>query len=194
MTKTAKIVHIPWWRFANLSIPLPEVDIVTINHALAEMHENAVKTIFARLYEMWGDNENKFVIAESLGYDFFKRKSKMFTDICELGFAHSGSKSSAYIWRPNLKASQAELTAATKRPSHLFRAKIQILKNIGTFIRTRIGSNLAKLIGRGPLYEATTNTSQESQIKKIRDFFDDLVPHEKTSDEKFLSQIGHSKF
>lgn len=82
----SKVTHIPWWRFANLSIALPEVDIVTINHALTEMHGNAVKTIFARLYEMWGDNENKLVIAENLGYDFFKRKQLMFATIRSLGF------------------------------------------------------------------------------------------------------------
>jgi hypothetical protein len=194
VTKSAKVVHIPWWRFANLSILLPEVDIVTINHALTEMHENAVKTIFARLYKIWGDDDRKVVIAESLGYDFFNRKRKMFTDICELGFARSGSKSGAYIWRPNINASQAELAAAKKRPTLLLRARIRTLKYIGAFIRTPIGSNLAKLIGRGPLYEATTNTKQESKIEKIQDFFEDLIPREKSPDEKFLSQIGQSKF
>ena len=69
--ESAKVTHIPWWRFANLSIPIPDVDIVTANHALVEMHENAVKTIFARLYSAWGDNDKKLVLAEKLGYDYF---------------------------------------------------------------------------------------------------------------------------
>ena len=61
--ETAKVTHIPWWQFANLSIPIPDVDVVTINHALAEMHPQAVKTIFARLYSAWGDTDKKLVLA-----------------------------------------------------------------------------------------------------------------------------------
>ena len=194
ITKPAKVVHIPWWRFANLSIPLPEIDIVTINHALTEMHENAVKTIFARLYEMWGDNENKLVIAENLGYDFFKHKQLMFTTIRSLGFFIKKPQPGLFIWRPNMSKSHLETRNEAKKPPTVVRARIRTLKYIGAFIRTPIGSNLAKLIGRGPLYEAMTNTKQESKIKKIQDFFEDLIPREKSPDEKFLSQIGQSKF
>lgn len=189
-----KVTHIPWWRFANLSIPLPNIDIVTVNHALAEMHENAVKTIFARLYTMWGDNENKLVIAESLGYDFFNRKRKMFTNICELGFARSGSKSGAYTWRPNITASKAELIAGTQKRNPFKVLTIHMNKIVASILRTPIGAKLAKLIGRGPRHQETLNQTTDAKTKPIRDFFDNLVAGESTADEIFLTQIGQTKF
>jgi len=176
MPTHAKVTHIPWWRFANLSIPLPEVDIVTVNHALAEMHENAVKTIFARLYTMWGDNENKLVIAESLGYDFFNRKRKMFTNICELGFARSGSKSGAYTWRPNITASKAELIAGTQKRNPFKVLTIHMNRIAASILRTPIGAKLAKLIRRGPRHQETLNQTSDAKTKPMRDFLTTLLP------------------
>jgi hypothetical protein len=190
----AKLTHIPWWRFANLSIPLPNIDIVTVNHALAEMHENAVKTIFSRLYAMWGDDDKKIVIAENLGYDFFNRKHKMFADICELGFAHSGSKSVAYTWRPNKEKAKAELADALKKPTLLAKVNKSVAQFISFSLRTSIGAKLAKIIGRGPRHQETIDLAADTKTKPIRDFFDNLVSGEKTADEIFLTQIGKTKF
>ena len=98
---TAKVTHIPWWQFANLSIPIPDVDVVTINHALTEMHPQAVKTIFARLYSAWGDTDKKLVVAEGLGYDYFKRKQAMFADIRSASFTVNQITNRVTIFRPN---------------------------------------------------------------------------------------------
>lgn len=190
----ARVTHIPWWRFANLSIPLPEVDIVTINHALTEMHENAVKTIFARLYTMWGDNENKLVIAEHLGYDFFKRKQLMFATIRSLGFFIKKPQPGLYIWRPNMPKSHLEATNAIKKLSTLVKVKKLTFKFIALILRTPIGVNLAKLIGRGPRNQEAINQTADAKTKSIRDFFDNLVAGETTADEIFLTQIGQTKF
>ena len=196
--ENAKITHIPWWRFANLSIPLPEVDIVTINHALAEMHENAVKTIFARLYAMWGDDDKKLVIAETLGYDYFKRKNTMFTNIRRLGFVFQRTLRSEYTWRPNKAKAQAELASAIKSQTPLSylkkRATKRAIKIVVVILKNPLGANLAKLIGRGPRHQVMVDASTDIKTKPLRDFFDNLVASEKTPDENFLTQIGQTKF
>ena len=190
----SKVTHIPWWRFANLSIALPEVDIVTINHALTEMHENSVKTIFARLYEIWGDNENKLVIAENLGYDFFKRKQLMFATIRSLGFFFKKPQPGLYIWRPNMPKSHLEATNAMKKSTVLMKTKKLFFKLIASILRTPIGANLAKIIGRGPRHQEALNQTTDAKTKPIRDFFDNLVASEKTADEIFLTQISQTYF
>ena len=188
--ENAKITHIPWWRFANLSIPLPEVDIVTINHALAEMHDNAVKTIFSRMYTMWGDDEKKLVIAEGLGYDYFKRKDIMFANICKLGFARNRNQTKPYTWRPNKAKAQAELANAIKSPTPLSyfkkRATKRAIKIVVVILKNPLGANLAKLIGRGPRHQATVDKTVYLQTKPLRDFFENLVANERTPDEIFL--------
>ena len=192
--ENAKVTHIPWWRFANLAIPLPEVDIVTINHALAEMHENAVKTIFSRMYTMWGDDDKKLVIAENLGYDFFKRTHIMFDNICARGFARDADWRGVHIWRPNKAKAQAQQVAATKKQTLFIRLRRRAIKVIVFVLKTPLGASLAKAIGRGPRHQSVADTSTDTQTKPLRDFFEKLIADEKTPDENFLTQIGKTKY
>jgi hypothetical protein len=192
--ENAKVTHIPWWRFANLSIPLPNVDIVTVNHALAEMHENAVKTIFARSYTMWGDDDKKIVIAESLGYDCFKRKDTMFANIRSLGFSFHRPLTEVYTWRPNKEKARAEIAHTVKNSTYLVQLKKRALKIVALILKSPIGANLAKVIRRGPRHQEIVDQLADNKTKPILDFFDNLVSGEKTADEIFLTQISQTKF
>ena len=191
--ENARVTHIPWWRFANLAIPLPEVDIVTINHALAEMHENAVKTIFARLYAMWGDDDKKLVIADSLGSAYIHRPNVVTANIRSSGFFHIQPQRE-YTWRPNKAKAQAELANTLKKPTLMAQVKKRVIKIVVLILKNPLGVNLANLIGRGPRHQATADTSEDLKTKVLRDFFENLVANEKTPDENFRTQIGQTKF
>jgi hypothetical protein len=190
----AKVTHIPWWRFANISIPLPNIDIVTINHALAEMHENAVKTIFSRLYAIWGDDDKKIVIAEDLGYDYFKRKDTMFANIRSLGFSFQRPLTGVYTWRPNKEKAQTEIADTPKKMAYLMKTKKRASRFVALILKSPIGANLAKVIGRGPRHRERVDHIADNKTKPIRDFFDNLVASEKTADEIFLAKISQTKF
>jgi len=190
-----KITHLPWWRFADRSVALPEIDIVTVNHALVEMHENAVKLIFSRLYRLWGDNPQRIVLAESLGYDYFKRKHKMFASIQELGFSSARPQAGVYIWVPDSNAAQSQLTQTKSQTSFWNRAKTKIFqKMISRLLKTSIGRQLAKMIGRGPLKKSEQTTELSLQVRNLRTFLDELVPGELTPDESFLKYLGQKTF
>ena len=194
---TAKVTHIPWWQFANLSIPIPDVDVVTINHALAEMHPQAVKTIFARLYSAWGDTDKKLVLAEALGYDYFKRKQAMFTDIRTENFTVNRS-SGFTIFCPNKISAAAQLIESSRTPSFTARTKRKVTKRVANLIvrtlRTKVGQQLAKLIKRGPIHQSKVNTAIDAATQPLHDFFENLVADERTPDEIFLKpRIGDIK-
>jgi len=194
---TVKITHIPWWQFANLSIPIPDVDVVTINHALAEMHPHAVKTIFARLYSAWGDTDKKLVLAESLGYDYFKRKKQMFIDIRTEGFTvdhHSNFR----IFRPHKTSAATQLIESSRAPSFTARTKREVTYRVNKLIvrtiRTKIGQQLAKLIKRGPIHQNKVTSTIDAAMQPLLDFFENLVADERTQDEIFLKpQTGDIK-
>ena len=193
-----KVTHIPWWRFANLSIPIPDVDVVTINHALCEMHPTAVKTIFARLYAAWGDNEKKLVLAESWGYDYFKRKKAMLKDIRTAGFTIFRGGNQIGIFRPNKVSAEVQLIESSRTPSYAARTKRKQTKRI-TLLMVRlaqspIGQQLAKLIKRGPIYQDKLTAAIDAQTQPLHDFFENLVADERTPDEIFLDpRIGDIK-
>ena len=186
---TAKVTHIPWWQFANLSIPIPDVDVVTINHALTEMHPQAVKTIFARLYSAWGDTDKKLVLAESLGSDYFTRKKVMFTDIRTESFTVNRS-SGFTIFRPNKASATAQLIESSKAPSFTARTKRKVTKRVTNLIvrtlRTKTGQQLATLINRGPIHQNKVSEAIDTATQPLHDFFENLVADERTPDEIFL--------
>ena len=195
---TAKVTHIPWWQFANLSIPIPDVDVVTINHALAEMHPQAVKTIFARLYSAWGDTDKKMVLAESLGYDYFKRKDSMFADIRSASFAVNRKSERFTIFRPDKASATAQLIESNKAPSIAARTKRKLIKLANKLVvrtlRTQIGQRLAKLIKRGPIHQKRVASTIDVATQPLNDFFENLVADERTPDEIFLeSRTGDIK-
>ena len=187
---TAKVIHIPWWQFANLSIPIPDVDVVTINHALTEMHPQAVKTIFARLYSAWGDTDNKLVLAESWGFDYFKRKESMLADIRSASFSVNRITNRVTIFRPHKASATTQLIESSKTPSFTAQTKRKVTKQVTNLIvrtlRTKIGQQLAKLINRGPIHQIKVTTAIDAATQSLYDFFENLVADEHTPDEIFL--------
>ena len=191
---TTKVTHIPWWQFANLSIPIPDVDVVTINHALAEMHPQAVKTIFARLYSAWGDTDKKLVLAESLGYDYFKRKQALFAYIRAEGFFDGKLRDGYRIWKPNIKEAIIESKKRSEKQTFKTRALKRLSKTkdklIAKLLRNQIGQQLAKLINRGPIHRSKIDSASIAkaivQTQTLHDFFENLVADERTQDEIFL--------
>ena len=187
---SAKVTHIPWWQFANLSLPIPDVDVVTINHALCEMHPTAVKIIFARLYAAWGDNNKKLVLAESWGYDYFKRKEAMLKDIRSSNFAVHRITNRVTIFRPNKASATAQLTESSRTPSFTARTKHKVSKRVTKlivfFLRKNVGQILAKQIKRGPIHYKELTSVIDTQTKPLLDFFENLLADECTQDEIFL--------
>jgi SAM-dependent methyltransferase len=195
---TAKVTHIPWWQFANLSIPIPDVDVVTINHALTEMHPQAVKTIFARLYSAWGDTDKKLLLAESWGYDYFNRKESMLTDIRTESFSVHRITNRITIFRPNNASATAQLIESSKTPTSITRLKRKVTKRVSNLIvrllRKQIGQQLAKLIKRGPIHQSKVNSAVDLSTQPLYDFFENLVADERTPDEIFKKpRIGDIK-
>ena len=143
---------------------------------------------------MWGDDDKKLVIAESLGYDYFKRKNIMFPNIRELGFVYKRPQTSEYTWRPNKAKAQAELARSMKSQTRLSylkkRAMRRAIKIVVVILKNPLGANLAKLIGRGPRHQGIDDKTDYLQTKPLRDFFENLVSNERTPDEIFLKPMA----
>ena len=194
---SAKVTHIPWWQFANLSIPIPDVDVVTINHALTEMHPQAVKTIFARLYSAWGDTDNKLVLAESMGYDYFKRKHATYADIRSAGFFGGELIHTHRTWKPSFKKASLESIKLSEKQRFETRALNRLSKRkdklIAKLLRNQMGQKLAKLINRGPIHQNKIDSDSIAQAivrtQTLHDFFENLIADERTQDEIFLKPL-----
>ena len=61
-------------------------------------------------------------------------------------------------------------------------------------LKTSIGRQLAKMIGRRPLKKSEQTTELSLQVRNLRTFLDGLVPGELTPDESFLKYLGQKTF
>ena len=67
LLKKGEISHLPWWDYINLNKSNLKVDCVIINHAICEMHEDAIKFLLKISLNL----DNKFFFLEGRGYDKF---------------------------------------------------------------------------------------------------------------------------
>src|SRR5882724_6779751 len=69
-------VHIPWWEFFSLpERGVPSVDVVTCNHALAEMHPNSLAYALRVAHEMLRGDGMKTFVFEGWGFEKFVPRS-----------------------------------------------------------------------------------------------------------------------
>jgi hypothetical protein len=154
------------------------------------MHPQAVKTIFARLYSAWGDTDKKLVLAESWGYDYFKRKETMLKDIRSESFAVNRVTNRVTIFRPNEASAATQLTESNKTPSFNARTIRKVSRQVANLtehlLQYPIGQQLAKLIKRGPIHQKKMNSTSDMKTQPLQDFFESLIPNERTPDEIFI--------
>src|SRR6266566_966156 len=69
-------VHIPWWEFFSLpERGVPSVDVVTCNHALAEVHPNSMAFALRVAHEMLSGDGMKVFVFEGWGFERFVPRS-----------------------------------------------------------------------------------------------------------------------
>jgi SAM-dependent methyltransferase len=80
-------VHFPWWEFFRLpDKEIPAVDVVTCNHALAEMHPNSMAFALRIAREMLRGGGVKAFVLEGWGYEKFVPRSAITREFYRSGF------------------------------------------------------------------------------------------------------------
>lgn len=97
------INHYPWWEFYNLynSENIPKVDVITCNHALAEMHPNALSYCIKLSYEMLKGEGDKYFIFEGWGFEKFINKNFVNRIFIQNGFELVHITDSIVIYMPD---------------------------------------------------------------------------------------------
>ena len=86
-TSPGEPVHVPWWEFYKLfEKQMPEVDVVTCNHALAEMHPNSMAFALRVAREMLRGKGLKAFVFEGWGFERFVPRSTITKEFHRCGF------------------------------------------------------------------------------------------------------------
>lgn len=93
-------VHIPWWEFYRLlDRGVPSVDVVTCNHALAEMHPNSLSFTLLLARKMLQGSGIKAFIFEGWGYELLVPRSTTTEQFYKFGFrlVHNDEKITVFV-------------------------------------------------------------------------------------------------
>jgi hypothetical protein len=93
-------VHIPWWEFFTLpERGVPSVDVVTCNHALAEMHPRSMAFALRVAREMLRGDGMKAFIFEGWGFEKFVPRSMITERFYRSGFrlVHNDSQITVFV-------------------------------------------------------------------------------------------------
>src|SRR6266566_3477854 len=105
-------VHIPWWEFFRLlDRGIPCVDVVTCNHALAEMHPHSLAFALRIAHEMLRGEGVKAFVFEGWGFEKFVPRSTITKLFYRSGYCliHNDSKITVFAPRDSACASPSAL-------------------------------------------------------------------------------------
>lgn len=95
------VVHIPWWEFVKLRpASVPQFDIITVNHALCEMHPNSLLFLLMIARGLLRGTETpKAIVFEGWGADFGRRRSTIIQEFNKWGFqmVHADSQITIFV-------------------------------------------------------------------------------------------------
>jgi hypothetical protein len=95
-------VHVPWWEFFNLrERGVPSVDVVTCNHALAEMHPHSMAFALRIAHEMLRGDGMKIFIFEGWGFEKFVPRSMITERFYRFGYRLVHNDSQITVFAPN---------------------------------------------------------------------------------------------
>jgi hypothetical protein len=191
-----KVVHVPWWKVVDLepeSLP-GQIDVVTANHCLAEMQNNARKYYLSLSRNLLGKSGGPFLF-EGWGAEHVQSRAGVARDFVLTGFRmchEEQAKVTAYSpVIPGLGASAEQpRSIALHRKIRNFLRWIVVLPPIdyGYIVRPYKGDNkFSNLIVD---VQRRHTLSPKVETKKIINFLKDVYGSSPDIEERFLELIG----
>jgi SAM-dependent methyltransferase len=198
--RSKKIHHIPWWHYADIEFILPDIDIVVVNHVLAEMHPNSLRFFLSRLVNKFKSRESRspiYILVEGFGNETFHKSNDIIKLFYSFGIRlinnhafYNGTKILSTISVFVISENEINTTLVfpnIKYKSLLtFRSYIKALFNYFNLnpIEYRYQKNMDLSIDNYLSYKVNPNIN----INNLKSIFDGLESnYAGTEDEKFLS-------
>ena len=102
----SRALHVPWWKTVDFdleNLPLA-VDLVTANHCLAEMHDNAMKYYVRMAYAALKHNRGPFIF-EGWGYELLRSRGVVAREFDAVGFGMAHVEDRAVAFSSNRESS-----------------------------------------------------------------------------------------
>ena len=194
-------VHVPWWEFYQfLGAKVPLVDVVTCNHALAEMHPNSLAYTLRVAREMLKGDGTKLFAFEGWGFEKFIPRSRITELFYRFGFRLVHNDDEIVVFCPADNACANPSFGLPSRPPIKEWLKDELKRRLGIpFGSARFSPPRTFLKGNvicQRLLEARNRRSSQVSInlERVNEFYKELLASDdyRTPDERFLDQIDRT--
>lgn len=118
--REANCIHVPWWKIVSTdAVRESDIDLVTANHCLAEMHENARLYYIRLAYELLKKNDGIFIF-EGWGRNYYYSSWHVCLTFIKTGFNLVYADERIIIFSPNGNYKNLKLPRSLSA-SHLLR-------------------------------------------------------------------------
>ena len=176
-TSRAGVRQVPWWIYADDTQATLDYDLITANHALAEFQPDSLSFLLRRFGKEHAERfgRSPIIIAESLG-----ARMRPWEDVIqqfhEHGWSHEADGSFYFFrFQPERAREQLQEDFEERRYQRSFVRSVKRATYL--FVHERMKKNTPKKVA--PV--------ADSSIQTLRGIFDDLIPDEKTPDERYWS-------
>ena len=195
--------HVPWWEFYRmLYSPVPEVDIVTCNHALCEMHPNSLAMAIRVAKRMLTGSGVKAFVFEGWGYERLVSRAYATRQFCDAGFRLIHNDNEATVFVPVDNEYSAPCAKFPRMPNVRWQALVTALRSglSGTPLAIRYSPpavhSTTNQLSRSLLDGRRQRATQGGQIgiEQVNAFYADILggTDPRSPDEIFSARIGIS--
>jgi hypothetical protein len=197
----SKLVHLPWWDYYQMDlIEAPRFDIVTINHAICEMHDSALRLALLHIKSMLRGrpDEKKLLMFEGWGQSDSGRRAQVNTRLHQYGFrmVHHDLKITAFaLQESDLAINHAKFPEMhdVAQPMITADGRLQMSSNqhaswVPTFFTSEQNQLSRKIIEERKFF----NPSKTVNLSEVDAMYSALLGTNdyRTADEKFMALIG----
>lgn len=177
-------VHIPWWEFFRLiQNQVPKVDVVTCNHALAEMHPNSLSFTLRLAHEMLQGKGPKLFVFEGWGFEKLMGRNKVLEQFIRFGFnlVHTDNRVTVLAPVESLRSGEGGILPNGSIQKHIQADNSLYLP----------GNSLTPRLAKAR-HNRTAHISAKPE--HVFEFYRQLTGQQdfRTEDEKFLELIGRN--
>jgi hypothetical protein len=177
-------VHLPWWEFFSLiDRTMPSVDVVTCNHALAEMHPNSLAFTLLVAQRLLRGEGLKFFAFEGWGFEKLHSRDMVIQQFLKNDFCLLHMDEKITVFAPKHTLARADSPLLPGGP-----IKGYVKSDACTYLPN---NTLTPLIFEGRIRR---KANLSIGLEEVTAFYRRLLDSEdiRTPEERFLSLIGKS--
>lgn len=183
----ARCIHIPYWKLWDIRNKEGQVDVFTCNHALLEMHTNAVRFYLKIAKNLMKNSKEGYFVIRSFGWSVERSIEDVLEDFEMEGYKlkYFDYNKQVAIYRLYGESVYENVKELLSSPDYVNREEYKIYR-LGVKQKKEIVNGIVYTSGEGKrIWSKLINDKREINIDKLNRGYDKITCNQDSPDEEF---------